>query len=728
MSDPQARSGGRPLLQPLGVVGPGSSPGSRQGPSGTGQELSGSAPRRFVVPDQHRGPDGTRLEEFLELRRLTREGALLLGVEQATVLLFRDPGEPILQATRFRYDSRKFEPQRDHPPGLRSALRESLVREGRVEVADGRGESSSGGGLGRALRDYLEEGEIQAILALPLHARGGVAGMIAFETLSGTQKWTREDRERAGELAERMERTLTPSLLASLARSSSRASEALAPPSLQSSMTPMEGPATAPEKDSVAESNRNQASNGVPSPFPETSSETTSRPEPEAEREDGQAASQTSLPTRAHTGESTTGLDQSRESGISAVGSDLAGALLHLVSVQEGTLELLDGSEALATETRELVGDLHDLTGKFRSNLQALRELHASFGQVGEEVLELSHHLASLVYDLARIAGDGPRFVVAPGSDPLPVRANVLLLRRALEELVRVARESCESGDRIRISWGLTHASPPASSGDQGTESLSEGRSRSSGTEIREVARIQLQEDGGSSESGGKAAAVATREKGGSRDRDQVFRMARGTIEAHGGWIEPTTTGDGGTLLTLFLPLVEQELAANQSPGAAGESVGPRILLLEDEPTLARLLTRALSRHGFQVEAAASDREGQGLWVRSREAFDLVIVDRQVPGAWDAKSLVAGWGAGDRPPLLVLDRSDVEMPAPGIRVDTVLTPPLQPARVLEAVRTLLAEATEKEQVPSDDPERDGTPSGLPLTGDGSPPHLGPTTH
>ena len=56
----------------------------------------------------------------------------------------------------------------------------------------------------------------------------------------------------------------------------------------------------------------------------------------------------------------------------------------------------------------------------------------------------------------------------------------------------------------------------------------------------------------------------------------------------------------------------------------------PRILIVDDDPEIGRMLSRALSRHGFQVDNAASAEDAI---VRAEKApYDAALVDLVMPG------------------------------------------------------------------------------------------------
>ena len=75
------------------------------------------------------------------------------------------------------------------------------------------------------------------------------------------------------------------------------------------------------------------------------------------------------------------------------------------------------------------------------------------------------------------------------------------------------------------------------------------------------------------------------------------------------------------------------ETEAHKSVGAAATygsgAASRRVLVVEDEPTVARLISDVLHDDGFQVEVLL---DGRAALERARESFDLVICDMKMPG------------------------------------------------------------------------------------------------
>lgn len=124
-------------------------------------------------------------------------------------------------------------------------------------------------------------------------------------------------------------------------------------------------------------------------------------------------------------------------------------------------------------------------------------------------------------------------------------------------------------------------------------------------------------------------------------------------VRDHGGQVRVQSPPLGGALFQIEIPAASerqqedalrprlQEKAslpeAAQFPGAAisfadsfDASKGTRVLVVEDEPTVARLIADVLVDEGMQVDVLLDGREA--LERAGRESYDLVICDMKMPG------------------------------------------------------------------------------------------------
>jgi two-component system, OmpR family, response regulator len=78
-----------------------------------------------------------------------------------------------------------------------------------------------------------------------------------------------------------------------------------------------------------------------------------------------------------------------------------------------------------------------------------------------------------------------------------------------------------------------------------------------------------------------------------------------------------------------------------------------RILLVEDDAEVARFVKKGLQEAGHTVEHAANGRDG--LFLAASEQFDVLVLDRMLPGGVDGVRLVETLrGQGNRTPVLFL--------------------------------------------------------------------------
>ena len=81
-----------------------------------------------------------------------------------------------------------------------------------------------------------------------------------------------------------------------------------------------------------------------------------------------------------------------------------------------------------------------------------------------------------------------------------------------------------------------------------------------------------------------------------------------------------------------------------------------RILVIEDEPKVARALRTGLERAGYQVVPAVTGEDG--FFLATSQAFDMVLLDLMLPGRDGLKVLEAMRSQGLKTPVLILTARD----------------------------------------------------------------------
>jgi CheY-like chemotaxis protein len=123
-------------------------------------------------------------------------------------------------------------------------------------------------------------------------------------------------------------------------------------------------------------------------------------------------------------------------------------------------------------------------------------------------------------------------------------------------------------------------------------------------------------------------------------------------VREHGGQVKVSSPPGGGAVFTIELPAASDPAAVPPWPADAGErraagsragcaeeslpvvahqgKAGPLVLVVEDEPTVARLIADMLEDEGMRVEVLMDGRAA--LDRAAREHYDLVICDMKMPG------------------------------------------------------------------------------------------------
>jgi two-component system chemotaxis response regulator CheY len=135
------------------------------------------------------------------------------------------------------------------------------------------------------------------------------------------------------------------------------------------------------------------------------------------------------------------------------------------------------------------------------------------------------------------------------------------------------------------------------------------------------------------------------------------------------------------------------------SPGTNGSdnvrSAGGHLILVEDDPAVRGVLALLLRSDGWRVLEAADGRAGLGL-VRSMRA-DVVVTDLRMPGMSGlelAREVVESPGI-EKVPVVAITSDTSDLRAVAERSGwfaSVLSKPLAPADLLEAVREASAES------------------------------------
>ena len=119
-----------------------------------------------------------------------------------------------------------------------------------------------------------------------------------------------------------------------------------------------------------------------------------------------------------------------------------------------------------------------------------------------------------------------------------------------------------------------------------------------------------------------------------------------------------------------------------------------RVLIVEDEPNLARQLRQTLESSGYAVDSASDGEEGQ--FLGETESYDAVILDLGLPEV-DGLTVLDRWRkAGHRMPVLVLTARDSwsdKVAGLDAGADDYLAKPFQSEELIARLRALIRRAS-----------------------------------
>lgn len=129
-------------------------------------------------------------------------------------------------------------------------------------------------------------------------------------------------------------------------------------------------------------------------------------------------------------------------------------------------------------------------------------------------------------------------------------------------------------------------------------------------------------------------------------------------------------------------------------PDDQPESRVGRILVVDDEPHIRRILTALLGMEGFQVKLARDGDQGLAVWEKG--SFDLVILDLIMPGASGLEVLSKIRSDPERgsTPVIILTAkgqdTDREAAMAG-GADAFLTKPFSPKKLVARIHEMLGD-------------------------------------
>lgn len=170
--------------------------------------------------------------------------------------------------------------------------------------------------------------------------------------------------------------------------------------------------------------------------------------------------------------------------------------------------------------------------------------------------------------------------------------------------------------------------------------------------------------------------------------------MVQGIVEKSGGRISVSSQPGEGATFTIYLPVTNQKKVSEPSfvedlPGGS-----ERILCVDDEENLVRLLRRMLEKYGYHVQTCTDSVAALERFQTEPDSFDLVITDMTMPKMTGDQLASAFLAIKPDIPIILLSgfsKKMSEQRAIELGIKAFEQKPIEKANLLKTVRRVLDE-------------------------------------
>lgn len=330
----------------------------------------------------------------------------------------------------------------------------------------------------------------------------------------------------------------------------------------------------------------------------------------------------------------------------------MAGGIAHdfnnILTAILGNLSLLQTGMPAGSESLDLVREAQAACG----TAKGLSNQLLTFAKGGNPVIKVVD-LKPLLKQVAGFAarGSNSRLVFELGQGPLAARIDEDQFSQVVQNLVINAKQAMPQGGAITIGASTV------SLADDELPPLAAGR----------YVRLTVQDEGS-----GIATAhlprifdpyFSTKATG----RGLGLSVCYSIMARHGGLIGASSEPGAGAVFSLHFPAADAADLPREAELPAPTVDTGRVLIMDDEAAVARVLKRMLGRLGYQIETVADGQAALDAYRLAQEAghpFDVVIMDLTIPGWMGGQETIGK--------LIALDPKVKAIVSSGYAIDSVM--------------------------------------------------------
>ncbi len=169
--------------------------------------------------------------------------------------------------------------------------------------------------------------------------------------------------------------------------------------------------------------------------------------------------------------------------------------------------------------------------------------------------------------------------------------------------------------------------------------------------------------------------------------------VVAGIINSHEGHIEVTSNNDSGASFFIYFPKIDQQEATeNNTEKELPTGKGERILIVDDDPTIANMTARRIELLGYDVVSRTNSQEALELFQMHPDSYDLIITDQTMPGLTGDQLVRNIKTIRNDIPIIICTGYSAQMNAAIAAqqgIDTYLLKPIDKFELAHSIRSLL---------------------------------------